>query len=111
MDHASHPAAVPANHGSTKSYMTGFVLSVVLTIIAFGLVIGHAVPASVAVPGVAVLALVQVVIHLIYFLHMDASEGGRWNLTSFFFAVMVAVILIGGTAWIMVNIAMNMMPN
>ena len=110
MDHASHPAAVSPNHGSTKSYLTGFILSVVLTLIAFGLVMGHAVPASVAVPGIALLALVQVVIHLFYFLHMDASEGGRWNLMSFVFAVLVAVILIGGTAWIMVNIAMNMMP-
>jgi cytochrome o ubiquinol oxidase operon protein cyoD len=105
MESAGH-----ADHGSAKSYMTGFVLSVVLTLIAFGLVLGHAVPSSVAIPGIAVLALVQVLIHLAYFLHMNTSAEGRWNLTSFVFAVLVAVILIGGTAWIMVNIAMNMMP-
>ena len=110
MDHHPDSAAGHANHGSTKSYLTGFILSVVLTLVAFGLVVGHAVPSHLAIPGIAVLALVQVMIHLYYFLHMDTSEAGRWNLTSFFLAVMVAVILIGDTAWIMVNIAMNMMP-
>ena len=109
MDHA-HSVADHADHGSAKSYLTGFILSVVLTLVAFGLVLGHAVPRDIAIPGIAVLALVQVLIHLAYFLHMNTSEGGRWNLTSFIFAVLVAVILIGGTAWIMVNIAMNMMP-
>ena len=41
---------------------------------------------------------------------MNTSSAGRWNLTSFVFAVLVAVILIGGTAWIMFNISENMMP-
>ena len=110
MDHA-HSAAAPADHGSTKSYLTGFILSVILTAVAFGLVLGHAVPSHIAIPGIAVLALVQVLIHLGYFLHMNTAAEGRWNLTSFAFAVLVAVILIGGTAWIMLNISMNMMPH
>ena len=109
MDHASH-AAVPADHGSTKSYITGFVLSVILTAIAFGLVMAHAVPTDFAIPAIAALALIQVLIHLGYFLHMNTGVAGRWNLTSFAFVVMVAVILIGGTAWIMFNINVNMMP-
>jgi cytochrome o ubiquinol oxidase operon protein cyoD len=108
MDHA-HISAAPADHGSTKSYLTGFILSVVLTAIAFGLVLVHVVPTEIAIPSIAGLALVQVLIHLGYFLHMNTGAEGRWNLTSFAFAAMVAVILIGGTAWIMYNINVNMM--
>ena len=109
MDHASH-ATAPADHGSTKSYITGFILSVVLTVIAFGLVMAHTVPTEIAIPAIAALAMVQVFVHLGYFLHMNTGPAGRWNLTSFAFAVLVAVILIGGTAWIMYNISVNMMP-
>jgi cytochrome o ubiquinol oxidase subunit IV len=109
MDHA-HAASSDTGHGSAKSYITGFIISVILTAAAFGLVMGHVIPSNAVIPVIAILALVQVVVHLGYFLHMNTSAEGRWNLTSFAFAGLVTLILIGGTAWIMFNISMNMMP-
>jgi cytochrome o ubiquinol oxidase operon protein cyoD len=66
-------------------------------------------PASSAVLLIAALALVQVVVHLVCFLHMNASSQQKWNVMAFGFTVMTAVILIGGSIWIMHNVSMNMM--
>lgn len=96
-------------HGSVRSYMTGFVLSVILTAASFLVIMGHGVAASTAVPLIAALALVQVVVHLVYFLHLNTSSEQSWNVMAFGFTVMTAVILIGGSIWIMHNVSMNMM--
>jgi len=45
----------------------------------------------------------------VYFLHMNTSSGQRWNVTAFAFTVLTAVIVIGGTLWVMHNVSMNMM--
>jgi cytochrome o ubiquinol oxidase operon protein cyoD len=64
---------------------------------------------STAVVLIAALALIQVVVHLVYFLHLNASSEQSWNVMAFGFTVMTAVILIGGSVWIMHNVSMNMM--
>ena len=96
-------------HGSVRSYLIGFVLSVVLTAASFFIVTGHGVGTSTAILLIAVLALIQVVVHLVYFLHLNASSEQSWNVMAFGFTVMTAVILIGGSIWIMHNVSMNMM--
>jgi cytochrome o ubiquinol oxidase subunit IV len=50
-----------------------------------------------------------VLVHLTYFLHMDASSSQRWNVVAFIFTVLTAAIVIGGSIWIMHNVATNMM--
>lgn len=105
----SHQVDSGASHGSIKSYVIGFIFSVILTALAFAVVIGHVLPASSAVPVLAGLALVQIVVHLTYFLHMNGSSSQRWNVMAFSFTVLTAVILIIGSLWIMHNVAFNMM--
>jgi cytochrome o ubiquinol oxidase operon protein cyoD len=92
-----------------RSYVVGFVLSVVLTAAAFGLVTQHLLSPSASILAIAALAFVQILVHLGYFLHMNTSSAGRWNLVAFGFTVLVAVILIGGSLWVLHNVAMNMM--
>jgi cytochrome o ubiquinol oxidase operon protein cyoD len=96
-------------HGSVRSYLIGFVLSVILTAASFFIVMGHGVQTSTAVLMIAVLAMIQVVVHLVYFLHLNASLEQSWNVMAFGFTVMTAVILFGGSIWIMHNVSMNMM--
>ena len=110
MNHATTTAA-GEGHGSLASYLTGFVLSVVLTGGAFALVMSGARPAAEAIPGVAALAVVQILVHLFYFLHMNASSEQRWNVTAFAFTAVMVAILVGGTLWVMYNANMNMMPH
>lgn len=98
-----------ADHGSVKSYIFGFILSVVLTALSFAAVISHAFPSGTEVPVLAILALIQVVVHLTFFLHMNGSSAQRWNVLAFAFTVLIAAIVIIGSLWIMHNVAINMM--
>jgi cytochrome o ubiquinol oxidase operon protein cyoD len=105
----AHAESSGASHGTAGSYIVGFVLSIILTAASFLIVMEHAMPVSTAVLLIAALALVQVVVHLVCFLHMNASSQQKWNVMAFGFTVMTAVILIGGSIWIMHNVSMNMM--
>jgi cytochrome o ubiquinol oxidase operon protein cyoD len=62
-----------------------------------------------AVLAIAGLAFVQIIVHLVFFLHMNTSSAQRWNVMAFGFTVLTAVILIVGSLWIMHNVSMNMM--
>jgi cytochrome o ubiquinol oxidase operon protein cyoD len=96
-------------HGSMGGYVVGFLLSVVLTAASFGLVIGGVLPPQKALLALAALALVQIVVHLVCFLHMNGSSSQRWNVMAFAYTVLTALILIVGSLWIMHNVSMNMM--
>ena len=109
---AVHDAAVThhsAAHGSMKSYLTGFGLSLLLTFAAFGLVMGKTVPQSIALPGILVLCVAQLLVQLVCFLHMGRSQ--RDNVTTFVFTVLVVAIIVGGSAWVLHNMNHNMMGN
>lgn len=104
--HTSHAGE---SHGSVGSYISGFVLSVILTVAAFGLVMGGSLSSNTALLAISGLAFVQIVVHLVFFLHMNTSSEQRWNVLAFGFTVMTAVIVIGGTLWVMHNVSSNMM--
>lgn len=111
MDHShhSHLAHSGESHGSIGSYTAGFILSVILTAAAFGLVLNGTLTGENALLAIAGLAFVQIVVHLVFFLHMNTSSAQRWNVTAFAFTVLTAVIVIGGTLWVMHNVSMHMM--
>lgn len=100
------------DHGSMKSYMTGFVLSVILTVIPFWLVMGEVLENRTAtILLVAAFAAVQVIVHVIYFLHVTPHAEEGWTLTSTVFTLVVVIIMIAGSVWVMFNMNANMMPN
>jgi len=110
MDHShSHHGHSGESHGSFGSYTIGFVLAVILTVAAFALVMTGTLTGSNALFAISGLALVQIIVHLIFFLHMNGSSAQRWNVTAFAFTVLTAVIVVGGTLWVMHNVSMNMM--
>jgi cytochrome o ubiquinol oxidase subunit IV len=108
MDHG-HTAHSGESHGSFGSYTAGFILSVVLTAAAFGIIMTGSLTGQSAVLAIAGLAFVQIIVHLVFFLHMNTSSAQRWNVMAFGFTVLTAVILIVGSLWIMHNVSMNMM--
>ena len=97
------------SHGSLGSYAAGFVLSVLLTAGAFGVVLHGALDATTAMIVIAVLAFVQVIVHLVFFLHLNMSPGQGWNVLSLAYTVLAAAFLIFGTIWVMHNVGMLMM--
>jgi cytochrome o ubiquinol oxidase operon protein cyoD len=113
MDHSysGHGAvnAAGESHGSFRTYAVGFILSVILTAAAFWVVMAHVMATEPTVLTIAALAAVQVVVHLVCFLHLNGSSAQRWNVTAFAFAVVVVVVLIVGSLWIMHNMSVHMM--
>ena len=104
----AHVSAHGAAHGSRKSYIVGFLLAIALTLVPFGLVMTHA---PVGTPLlIAVFALAQIMVHIVYFLHVDRSAEQRWNLTALLFTAIVVCIILGGARWIMHTLYVNMMP-
>lgn len=100
-----------APHGSRKSYVTGFVLSVILTAIPFGLVMSGTIADKSVVAGICMtLAIVQIVVHMIYFLHMNRKSEAGWTLMSLIFTVIIVVIALTGSLWVMFHMNENMMP-
>jgi cytochrome o ubiquinol oxidase operon protein cyoD len=92
-----------------EPYVTGFVFAFVLTGIPFGLVAAGLLPRFTTLVIIAVLAVLQVVVHLRYFLHIDLRSTPRDNLLALAFAAVLICIMIGGTLWIMLDLNARMM--
>ena len=97
------------SHGSVKSYAIGFILSVILTLIPFGLVMNPILAKSTTLAIVLLTAVIQVVVHLVYFLHMDRSPEQRNSVAALIFSALVIVLLVGLSLWIMFSIHAEMM--
>jgi cytochrome o ubiquinol oxidase operon protein cyoD len=98
-----------AAYGTYKTYIKGFAFSVIITTIAFALVGFKVFSPIVLCLAVALLALTQLFIQLVYFLHLSTDSEARWNLVSAIFAVMVVAIILAGTLWIMFDLYAMMM--
>jgi len=115
-EHSAHAAGHGhhdghASHGSLKGYVTGFVLAVVLTAIPFWLVMEKVIGNS-GTLGLVLLgfAAVQIVVHMVYFLHMNTKSEGGWTLLALIFTVTLVVIVLSGSLWVMYHLNHNMMP-
>ena len=109
-DHQGHHGD-HASHGTFGSYMTGFVLSVILTAIPFWLVMHNVIgDKSVMALVIMALGLVQIIVHMIFFLHMDTKSEGGWNMMALLFTVVLVLIALSGSLWVMHNLQTNMMP-
>ena len=102
----------PVSHSTFKGYMTGFVLAVILTAITFWIVMGKVFdkPGTTALVILA-FAVVQIVVHMVYFLHMDAKSEGGWNMLALIFTLVLVVITLAGSLWVMYHMNTNMMPH
>ncbi len=104
-----------AGAGSKTSYIIGFALSIILTLVAFLLVHIHVAhhhtypPDSFMMIILPVLAVIQLFVQLIFFLHLSRESKPRWNALALSFAITVIVILVIGSLWIMSNLNYRMM--
>ena len=91
--------------------MTGFVLSVILTAIPFCLVMARPIES----PGytaaiVLACAFAQILVHMVFFLHMTPKAEDGWLLLSTIFTIVFVVITLAGSIWIVFHLNRNMMP-
>lgn len=109
--HEGEHIAMHATHGSLRGYLTGFVMAAVLTAIPFWLVMGGVFSSPVVTTLLVLgLAVVQIVVHVIYFLHLDTKSEAGWNMLAFLFSIVLVVIVLGASIWVMWNENANMMP-
>ena len=93
-----------------KGYAIGFVLSVILTAIPFWLVMNNVIADSGTLALVLLgLGTVQIVVHMIYFLHMNSKAEAGWTMLSTIFTVVLVVITLAGSLWVMFHMNTNMM--
>lgn len=98
-------------HFSAKGYVIGFLLSVVLTAIPFWLVMAKVLPTPGLTAAVILgFAAVQIVVHMVYFLHMNAKIEGGWSMLSLIFTAAIVIIMLAGSIWVMFHLNTNMMP-
>ena len=113
---SASPHADPATHideethGSRKDYLIGFVLAVVLTAIPFWLVITRPLASQATALIIMAFAAVQMVVHMIYFLHMNRRAQGGWSIMALLFTVVLVLIALSGSLWVMYHMNSNMMP-
>jgi cytochrome o ubiquinol oxidase subunit IV len=101
-----------AAHSTFSGYMTGFVLSIILTAIPFWLVMGKVFDQSSTTAMVILgFAVVQIVVHMIYFLHMNTKSEGGWTMLALIFTLVLVVITLSGSLWVMFHLNHNMMPS
>lgn len=100
-----------AAHGTRRGYVTGFLLSVVLTAIPFWLVMSGIVTDTRVTAGlIMAAAAVQIVVHMIFFLHMNTRSEAGWTFMALMFTIVILVICIAGSVWVMYHMNQNMMP-
>lgn len=109
-DTPHHDANEP--HSTFSGYMTGFVLSIILTAIPFWLVMAKVIAdRNTAVLVLGGFAVIQILVHMVFFLHMNGKVEGGWTLLATIFTVVFVAITIAGTLWVMFHMNANMMPD
>ena len=122
--HAAHDAAHSGHDGhgddhgqghglhlTLDGYLIGFGLSVILTAIPFGLVISGVLESKNATAfAITILAVAQILVHMVYFLHLDPRSEGGWNLMALIFTAVILIIALTGSLWIMYHLQQNMAP-
>jgi cytochrome o ubiquinol oxidase operon protein cyoD len=101
--------SIGASRGSLTSYLTGFILSLILTAIPFALVMGGTLSPLATLAAIFVAGIVQILVHLHYFLHLDTSSAARWNVVALMFTLLIMALFVGGTIWIMHSLYYRMM--
>ena len=97
-------------HITVGGYVTGFVLAVILTAIPFWLVMGKVFSNSTVTTFVILgLAMVQIYVHMVFFLHMTSKAEGGWSWMSLIFTLVLVVITLSGSMWVMYHLKTNMM--
>lgn len=102
-------ASNPKMQHSKKTYLIAFVVCILLTLIPFVLIGygGENVTKSLKMSVIGLFALLQLIVQIIYFLHLKDNDA--WNTGALAFTLVLVGIIVGGSAWIMYNLNVNMM--
>ena len=100
-------------HASLRNYLIGFVLAVVLSVIPFWLVATHVLPPQRTLLVIGIAAVLQVLVHLRFFLHINFTTTPKENVLALVFTALLIFIMVGGSFWIMFDLhqRMSLLPS
>ena len=94
----------------TVSYVIGLALAVILTAVSFWVASTSALWGPGVATGLVVLAIAQMGIHLVFFLHITSGPDNTNNVLALAFGVLIVFLVMIGTIWIMGHMNANMGP-
>ncbi|HSW37102.1 MAG TPA: cytochrome C oxidase subunit IV family protein [Candidatus Saccharimonadales bacterium] len=97
-------------HGTTKSYIIGFILSLMFTLIPYYLVVNKTVTGNALLATILGVAVLQMFVQIFFFLHLGRGPKPFYNVVFFFATAGIIVIVIGASLLIMSNLYRNMSP-
>jgi cytochrome o ubiquinol oxidase operon protein cyoD len=107
----AHGEVTAQGHATRRGYLTGFALSVILTAIPFWLVMSGAIDSKLFTAFLVMgLGVIQIVVHMVYFLHMNPRSEGGWTMMALLFTLVLVGITLAGSLWVMHHLNTNMMP-
>ncbi len=95
-------------HGNLRSYITGFAISILLTLLPYFIVVKHLLSGYMLMIAVVLLGITQLLVQLVFFLHLNPKAKAKWNLIALVFTALIVLILVVGTLWVMNNLSYNM---
>jgi cytochrome o ubiquinol oxidase operon protein cyoD len=108
-DHATTVDTEEANRSAVLVYTTGLLLAVILTATSFWAANTSALWGPGVSLGLAVLAIAQMGVHLVFFLHITTGPDNTNNVLALAFGVLIVTLVVAGSLWIMSNLNDNMM--
>ncbi|MCS7464867.1 cytochrome o ubiquinol oxidase subunit IV [Paenibacillus doosanensis] len=89
------------SHGSLKSYVIGFILSIVLTIIPLVVIMNHMFSETARIAVILIMAILQFAVQLAFFMHLKEGENARWNIMALVLGLIILLTIVAGSIWIM----------
>jgi cytochrome o ubiquinol oxidase operon protein cyoD len=96
--------------GRWPTYAVGFAFAAVLTIASFALARGHWLTPASLVAALVVLAIAQMIVHLIFFLHITTAPAQRTNIMALLLTLLIISLVVIGSLWIMAQLSTHMVP-
>jgi len=108
-DHAPGDEPEAAGHWVLNANL-GLGFSIVLTAAAFFLAGSHIIYGPAIPVALIVLAIAQMGVHLVFFLHITTGPDNTNNVLALAFGILVVFLIVAGSIWIMDHLSQNMMP-
>ncbi|QCI22300.1 cytochrome o ubiquinol oxidase subunit IV [Buchnera aphidicola (Lipaphis pseudobrassicae)] len=92
-----------------KSYLLGFLFSIMLTVLSFLVVTEKIFSSEINYLIILLSAISQIIIHFLYFLDLNFSSEEKWNVVTLVFVMIIIFIIVFGSIWIMRNLNYHML--